>query len=83
MQSNSWLGSGVELSATVTSTSPRRNDRRGNVENVTLAKLVNGSNFDGRFGNGRTPGRSWAIMRNDGVIEITEKCWTNAGHRVC
>lgn len=54
----------VGLSATVTSTSP--NDRRGNVENVTLAKLVNGPNCDGRLGNERD--RSRPIMRNGGVL---------------
>ena len=54
VQSNSWLRSGVELSATVTSTSPQPNDRRGNVENVTLAKLVNGCKCDDRLGNRST-----------------------------
>lgn len=64
VRSNSWPSSGVGLSATVTSTSP--NDRRGNVENVTLAKLVNGPNCDGRLGNER--GGSRPIMRNEYVL---------------
>lgn len=36
------------------------------MENVTLAKLVNGPNCDGRLGNER--GGSRPIMRNEGVL---------------
>ena len=65
VQSNSWLRSGGRaISHCHEHTSPQPNDRRGNVENVTLAKLVNGCNCDGRSGNRRTAVGYRVIMIN-------------------